>query len=57
VEHGETYGITYNGFIPILIGAVKELSEKNAQLQAANAQLTSQVASLLAWAQTHGFSG
>jgi hypothetical protein len=57
VEHGETYGITYNGFIPILIGAVKELSAENATLQAANAQLTSQVASLLAWAQTQGFSG
>jgi hypothetical protein len=55
-EHGEVYGITYNGCIPILIGAVKELSAANAQLQAANAQLTSQVASLLAWAQTQGFS-
>jgi hypothetical protein len=50
VEHGETYGITYNGFIPILIGAVKELSAENATLK-------SQMASLLAWAQTQGFSG
>lgn len=55
-EHGEVYGITYNGCIPILIGAIKELSAANAQLQAANAQLTSQVASLLAWAQTQGFN-
>ena len=49
-EHGEIYGITYNGFIPILIGAVKELSAENATLK-------SQMASLLAWAQTQGFSG
>jgi len=32
-EHGEVYGITYNGLIPILIGAVKELSTANATLQ------------------------
>jgi hypothetical protein len=49
-EHGEVYGISYNGCIPILIGAVKELSAENATLK-------SQMASLLAWAQTQGFSG
>jgi hypothetical protein len=63
-EHGEMYGITYNGLIPILIGAVKELSAANTQLQAANAQLQeentkmkSQMTNLIAWAQTQGFSG
>ena len=63
-EHGEIYGITYNGFIPILIGAVKELSAENATLhgtcdtlKAENAAMKSQMASLVAWAQTQGFSG
>jgi hypothetical protein len=62
--HGEIYGITYTTCIPILIGAVKELSSTVTTLQAENAQLKSQVsslstshASLLAWAQSQGFSG
>lgn len=68
--HGEIYGITYTTCIPILIGAVKELSstistlqEENAQmksqmssLQAANAATSSQMAALLAWAQAQGYS-
>ena len=68
--HGEIYGITYPTCIPILIGAVKELSytistlqEENAQmksqmssLQAANAATSSQMAALLAWAQAQGYS-
>jgi hypothetical protein len=62
-NHEHIYGITYNGFIPILIGAIKELSTSHATLQAENAQLKSQVnsllasyASLLAWAQSQGFT-
>jgi hypothetical protein len=62
--HGEIYGITYTSCIPVLIGAVKELSSTVTTLQAENAQLKSQVsslstshASLLAWAQSQGFSG
>jgi hypothetical protein len=56
VEHGEIYGISYNGCIPILIGAVKELSAANAALQTENAQMKSQLASLIAWAQSQGFN-
>jgi hypothetical protein len=68
--HGEIYGITYTTCIPILIGAVKELSSTVVELQAVNAttssqmatlqeenaQLKSQMSSLLSWAQTQGFT-
>jgi hypothetical protein len=68
--HGEIYGITYTTCIPILIGAVKEVSSTVVELQAVNAtassqmatlqeenaQLKSQMSSLLSWAQTQGFT-
>ena len=68
--HGEIYGITYTTCIPILIGAVNELSSTIVELQAViattsnqmatlqeeNAQLKSQMSSLLSWAQTQGFT-
>ena len=49
------YSLDYGKFSPYLIGAVKELTERNTHLESENATLKSQVTSLLAWAQTQGF--
>jgi len=58
------YGLDYGKFTPYLTKALQETieivesqAEQITALQAANAATSSQMAALLAWAQTQGFSG